>query len=167
MHYLNKLRDFKFLQYSKNYKMTIFLQLWWDKNIINIWIIFKYLSNEESHEEGVVVCIADGRVPQTNTFKYFGFYYSKKWRYFCDVTHRIWKGWLAATGVLCHKSVPLMLKGKLYRVAIRPSLLYDSECWPLRKAQEHRLETTEMHMLCWICGNTMTGHISNVTFRLF
>ncbi|XP_017224906.1 uncharacterized protein LOC108201113 [Daucus carota subsp. sativus] len=54
-----------------------------------------------------------------------------------DVTHRILTGWLcwrAATGVLCDKSVPLKFKGKSYRVAIRPSLLYGSEYWPLRKA---------------------------------
>ncbi|XP_063941350.1 uncharacterized protein LOC108201354 [Daucus carota subsp. sativus] len=48
------------------------------------------------------------------------------------------------------------LKGKFYRVAIRPSLLYGSECWPLGKARERRLETAELRMLRWICGNTMT-----------
>ena len=66
-----------------------------------------------------------------------------------DVTHRISTGWLrwrAVTGVLCNKSVHLKLKGKFYRVAIIPSLLYGSECWPLKKVQERRLETAEMHM---------------------
>ena len=67
--------------------------------------------------------------------------------------------------MLCDKSVPLKLKGKFYRVTIRPSLLYDSEYWPLRKAQERRLETAELRMLRWICGNTMTDHIPNVTFQ--
>ena len=56
-------------------------------------------------------------------------------------------------------------EGKFYRVAIRPSLLYGSECWPLRKSQERRLEITEMRMLRWICGNTKTDHIPNVIFR--
>ena len=67
--------------------------------------------------------------------------------------------------MLCDKNIPLKLKGKFYRVAIRPSLLYGSECWPLRKVQERRLETAEMRMLHWICGNTMTYHIPSVTFR--
>lgn len=57
------------------------------------------------------------------------------------------------------------VEGKFYRVTIRPSLVYVSECWTLRKAQERRLETAELRMLRWICGNTMTDHIPNVIFR--
>ncbi|GKC08006.1 retrovirus-related pol polyprotein LINE-1 [Tanacetum coccineum] len=48
-----------------------------------------------------------------------------------DGTHRIQAGWLkwrAATGVLCDKNVPLKLKGKFYWMAIRPAMLYGSEC---------------------------------------
>nr|XP_017228575.1 PREDICTED: uncharacterized protein LOC108203884 [Daucus carota subsp. sativus] len=124
--------------------------------------------SEEIHEADVAVCIAEGRVPQTNTFKYLGSIIQSNGDISTDVTHRISTGWLrwwAATGVLCDKNVPLKLKGKFYRVAIRPSLLYGSECWPLRKAQERRLETAEMRMLRRICGNTMTDHIPNDTFR--
>nr|XP_017225421.1 PREDICTED: uncharacterized protein LOC108201646 [Daucus carota subsp. sativus] len=124
--------------------------------------------SEEVHEEDVVVCIGQARVPQTNTFKYLGSIIQSNGDISADVTHRILTGWLrwrAASGVLCDKSVPLKLKGKFYRVAIRPLLLYGSECWPLRKAQERRLETAELRMLRWICGKTMTDHIPNVTFR--
>ncbi|XP_063946097.1 uncharacterized protein LOC135151529 [Daucus carota subsp. sativus] len=124
--------------------------------------------SEEIHEEDVAVCIAEARVPQTNTFKYLGSIIQSNGDISADVTHRILTGWLrwrSATGVLCDKNVPLKLKGKFYRVAIRPSLLYGSECWPLRKVQERRLETAEMRMLRWICGNTMTDHIPSVTFR--
>ena len=124
--------------------------------------------SEEIHEEGVSVCIAESRVPQVNTFKYLGSIIQSNGDISADVTHRIsigWFRWRAATSVLCDKSVPYQLKGKLYRVAIRPSLLYGSDCWPLRKAQERRLETAEMRMLRWMCGKTMTDHIPNVTFR--
>nr|XP_017245387.1 PREDICTED: uncharacterized protein LOC108217046 [Daucus carota subsp. sativus] len=180
--------------------------------------------SEEIHEEGVSVCIAESRVPQVNTFKYLGSIIQSNGNISTDVTHRIsigwfrwraatgvlcdksvpyklkgkfyrvairpsllygsecwplrkaqerrletaekrWFRWRAATGVLCDKSVPYKLKGKFYRVAIRPSLLYGSECWPLRKAQERRLETAEKRMLRWMCGKTMTDHIPNVTFR--
>ncbi|GJW29669.1 hypothetical protein Tco_0046544 [Tanacetum coccineum] len=67
-----------------------------------------------------------------------------------DVTHRIQAGWLkwrAATGILCDKNVPLKLKEKFYRVAIRPAMLYGSECWPLTKVQANRMEVAEMRML--------------------
>ena len=67
--------------------------------------------------------------------------------------------------MLSDKRVSLKLKGKFYRVEIRPLLLYGSECWLLRKAQERLLETAELRMLRWICGKTMTDHIPNVTFR--
>ncbi|GKG11333.1 hypothetical protein Tco_0342733 [Tanacetum coccineum] len=38
-----------------------------------------------------------------------------------------WLKWRAATGILCDKNAPLKLKGKFYRVAIRPAMLYGSE----------------------------------------
>ncbi|GKA21145.1 retrovirus-related pol polyprotein LINE-1 [Tanacetum coccineum] len=85
-----------------------------------------------------------------------------------DVTHRIQAGWLkwrAATGILCDKNVPLKLKGKFYRVVIRPSMLYGSECWPLMKVQANRTEVAEMRMLRWTCGKTLLDMISNGAFR--
>ncbi|GJU45006.1 hypothetical protein Tco_1202272 [Tanacetum coccineum] len=62
-----------------------------------------------------------------------------------------WLKWRAATGILCDKNVALELKGKFYRVAIRPAMLYGSECWPLTKAQASRMEVAEMRMLRWTC----------------
>ena len=124
--------------------------------------------SEEIHEEDVATCITEACVSQMNTFKYLGSIIQSNGDISADVTHRISTGWLrwrAATGVLCDKNVPLKLKDKFYRVAIRPSLLYGSECWPLRKAQARRLETAEMRMLRWTCGNTMTDHIPNDSFR--
>ncbi|KAE8654891.1 Detected protein of unknown function [Hibiscus syriacus] len=84
-----------------------------------------------------------------------------------DVSHCIKAGWLkwrAATGVLCDKKVPLKLKGKFYRMAIRPALLYGSECWAIKKDHVRRMEATEMRMLrwgekptmVWACPKTIT-----------
>ncbi|GJS02083.1 hypothetical protein Tco_0318591 [Tanacetum coccineum] len=60
-----------------------------------------------------------------------------------DVTHRIKAAglkWRAGTGFLCDRNVPLKLKGKFYRVSIRPYMLYRSECWPITKALANRME---------------------------
>ena len=48
-----------------------------------------------------------------------------------DVTNQIQVGWLkwrAATGVRCDKKFLMRLKGKFHRIAIRPALLYRTEC---------------------------------------
>ncbi|XP_057535470.1 uncharacterized protein LOC130813645 [Amaranthus tricolor] len=58
-----------------------------------------------------------------------------------DVNHRTgWLKWQAVTAVLCDKKFPSKLKGKFYRVAIRPALLYGSECWSIKKNFEHKME---------------------------
>jgi len=33
-------------------------------------------------------------------------------------------------------------------------MMYGAETWPIKKAQEKRLDTTEMRMLRWTCGIT-------------
>ena len=67
--------------------------------------------------------------------------------------------------MLCDKKFPTRLKGKFYRVAIRPALLYGTECKPVMKVFEQRMEVTEMCMLRWMYGNTMMDRIRNQEFR--
>jgi hypothetical protein len=48
-----------------------------------------------------------------------------------DVSHRIKVGWLKwhqASSVLCDPRVPPKVKGKFYRTAIQPAMLYGAEC---------------------------------------
>jgi hypothetical protein len=48
-----------------------------------------------------------------------------------DVSHIIkvsWLKWRQASDVLCDLRVSLKLKGKFYRTAIRPAILYEAEC---------------------------------------
>nr|GFA83982.1 retrovirus-related Pol polyprotein LINE-1 [Tanacetum cinerariifolium] len=71
----------------------------------------------------------------------------------------------AASGVLCDKKIPLKLKGKIYKAAIRPAMLYGSECWPITKALAFRVEVAELRMLRWTCSKTMVDMISQGVFR--
>jgi hypothetical protein len=85
-----------------------------------------------------------------------------------DLSHRIkasWLKWCQASGVLCDPRVPLKLKGKLYRTAIRPAMLYGAECWPTKKQHVQQLSVAKMHMLRWICGNTRRNRIRNDDIR--
>ena len=102
-------------------------------------------------------------------FKYLGSFIQKNGDIDQDVAHRVKAGWLkwrAATGVLCDRSIPLKLKGKSYRTAIRPALLYGTECWAYKKEHIQKLGVTEMRMLRWMCGNTLRDRIKNEVTRM-
>ena len=55
--------------------------------------------------------------------------------------------------------------GEVYRTGVRPALMYGADTWALKKAQEKKLEATEMRMLRWICGVTKLDKIRNGTNR--
>jgi len=57
------------------------------------------------------------------------------------------------------------LKGKVYRMIVRPTVLYGSDCWPLKKIQVQRLMVAEMRMVKWMCGFTRLDKIKNGVIR--
>jgi hypothetical protein len=74
-----------------------------------------------------------------------------------DVNHRIkagWMKWRQASGIPCDKRVSQKLKGKFYRMAIRPAMLYGVECWPTKRRHVQQLCVAGMRMLRWMCGHT-------------
>ena len=83
------------------------------------------------HEGGDVSL--DGQVvPQKDTFRYLESILQKDGDIDEDVRHRIsadWLKWRQVSGVLCDRR----LKGKFYRITIRPAMLYSAECWPTKR----------------------------------
>jgi hypothetical protein len=79
----------------------------------------------------------DGQVvPKKDTFCYLGSILQKDGDIDEDLSHRIKVGWLKwrqASGILCDPMVPLKLKGKFYRTAIRPTMFYRAEYWPTKR----------------------------------
>jgi len=67
--------------------------------------------------------------------------------------------------VLCNKKIPLRLKGRVYRMVIRPTLVYGAECWPVKSSHIQRMRVTEMRMICWMCGHTRLDKIRNDAIR--
>ena len=63
------------------------------------------------------------------------------------------------------KRMPKNLKGKVYKAAVRPALLYGSECWALNKAEERKLDTTEMRMIWWWMGVSLKECRKNKDIR--
>lgn len=72
---------------------------------------------------------------------------------------------MATIEILYNKNVSLKLKGKFYKLVIRSSLLYGSECLSIKKKHERKMEVVETRMLVWTCGRTLFDRIPNMSFR--
>jgi len=89
-------------------------------------------------------------IPMSSHFKYLSSIIQKDEEINSDINHRIQTGWLkwrSATGVLCDRNILLWLKGKFYWTAIRPALLYYTECWAIKRYHAQKMSVAEMHML--------------------
>ena len=89
---------------------------------------------------------------QKDTFWYLGSVLQKDGDIDEDVRHRISAGrlkWRQTSGILCDKIVPQKIKGKFYRITIRPAMLYGAECWPTKRRHVQQLSVAEMLMLRW------------------
>jgi len=65
----------------------------------------------------------------------------------------------------CEKKIPLRMKGRVYRMVVRPILLYGVECWPIKRSQVQRMRVVEMGMIRWMCGHTRLDKIKNEVIR--
>ncbi|KAH1229280.1 Craniofacial development protein 2 [Glycine max] len=114
------------------------------------------------------VKIGDHIIPQVTRFKYLGSVIQDDGEIEGDVNHRIqagWMKWRKASGVLCDAKVPIKLKGKFYRTAVRPAILYGTECWAVKSQHETKVGVAEMRMLRWMCGKTRQDKIKNGAIR--
>ncbi|KAH1238660.1 LINE-1 retrotransposable element ORF2 protein [Glycine max] len=114
------------------------------------------------------VKIGDHIIPQVTRFKYLGSVIQDDGEIEGDVNHRIqagWMKWRKASGVLCDAKVPIKLKGKFYWTAVRPAILYGTECWAVKSQHENKVGVAEMRMLRWMCGKTRQDKIRNEAIR--
>ncbi|KAK9101124.1 hypothetical protein Scep_024554 [Stephania cephalantha] len=125
----------------------------------------RYIANLDTE---VLHFFREVEVPKVNHFRYPGSIIQNDGNIENDVTHRIQAGrkkWRSATGVICDRNVPTKLKGKFYRTAIRPAMLYGSECWVVKQQQLHKMNVAEMRMLRWMCGKTRKDRIRNIEIQ--
>ncbi|KAL6517101.1 hypothetical protein OROHE_017807 [Orobanche hederae] len=124
-------------------------------------------SDNSDKEAGMITF--DGKVVHGSAFfRYLGSIIQKDGELDGDVAHRIKAGWLkwkSATRVLCDPGMPHRLKGKFYRTAIRPALLYGTECWAVKQCHVQKMNVAEMRMLRWMCGHTKKDRLRNEVIR--
>ena len=69
------------------------------------------------------------------------------------------------SGVVCDRRVQARVKGKVYKVAVRPAMLYGLETVALTKRQEAEMEVAELIMLRFSLGVTIMDNIRNEYIR--
>ena len=124
--------------------------------------------SKNARVEDVIIKLEDQIIQRKDHFRYLRSVIQKDGEIHEDVTHRIKVGWLKwrnASGVLCDSKIPLKLKEKFYRTAIRPVFLYGSECWAVKYQREQKTSVAEMRMLRWMCGHTRKDRIRNEIIR--
>ncbi len=127
----------------------------------------EYLSFND-FEDGSEMKMDDEIIKKVPAFKYLGSHVAEDGELDVEINHRIqsgWNAWRKLSGVLCDRKISARLKGKVYKTAVRPSLLYGSETWPLKKVQEKKVNVAEMRMLRWMCGVTRKDKIRNEYIR--
>jgi hypothetical protein len=118
--------------------------------------------------DGTELRIGADSIPKKEMFKYLGSVLQSDGEIDGDVTNRIkagWVKWRGASAVLCDKKIPLRIKGKYYKAAVRPAMMYGSECWPVNYRHVQRMAVAEMKMLRWMSGHTRKDRIHNEVIR--
>ena len=108
------------------------------------------------------------KVKRVECFKYLGSTVQNNGDCDKEIKKRVqagWNGWRKVTGVMCDKKLSARVKGKIYKTAVRPALLYGLETIATTKKQEAKLEVAELRMLRWSLGVTRMDMIPNVTIR--
>ena len=99
-------------------------------------------------------------VAKVDDFKYMDFISLPHSPLLCTVKKRVHaggNGWRRMSGVICDRRVPARVKGKVYKVAVRPAMLYGLETVALTKRQEADMEVAELKMLRFSNVQTISG----------
>ena len=118
------------------------------------WTLVKNLThmcvNERQDNSSGTVKMQGEEVAKVEDFKYLGSTVQSNGECGREVKKRVqagWNGWRRMSGVICDRRVPARVKGKVYKVAVRPAMLYGLETVALTKRQEAEMEVAELKML--------------------
>ena len=127
----------------------------------------EYMCVNERQVNGTVKMQGE-EVAKVEDFKYLGSTVQSNGQCGREVKKRVqagWNGWRRMSGVICDRRVSARVKGKVYRVAVRPAMLYGLETVALTKRQEAEMEVAELKMLRFSLGVTRMDKIRNEYIR--
>jgi hypothetical protein len=107
-------------------------------------------------------------IKKVKDFKYLGSTVQSNGECDKEVKKRVqagWNGWRKVSSVLCDRRVSASMKGKVFKVVVRPAMLFGLETVAMRKRQEAELEVAEMKMLRFSLGVTRIDRIKNEYIR--
>ena len=84
------------------------------------------------------------------------------------ILKRIQTSWLKfreLSGLLIGKGMSLKSKGIFYTTCITPAMLYGSETWPTKIEDIRKIQRSEMRMLRWMAGVSLSERKSNECVR--
>ena len=84
------------------------------------------------------------------------------------ILKRIQTGWLKfreLSGLLIGKGMSVRSKGIIYTTCIRPAMLYGSETWPTKIEDIRKMQRSEMRILRWMAGVSLSERKSNECVR--
>ena len=109
----------------------------------------EYMCVNERQVKGTVKMQGE-EVAKVEDFKYLGSTVQSNGECGREVKKRVQAGWNGRrrmSGVVCDRRVPARVKGKVYRVAVRPAMLHGLETVALTKRQEVEMEVAELKTL--------------------
>ena len=124
--------------------------------------------NERQDNSSGTVKMQGEEVAKVEDFKYLGSTVQSNGECGRELKKRVqagWNGWRRISGVICDRRVPARVKGKVYKVAVRPAMLYGLETVALTKRQEAEMEVAELKMLRFSLGVTRMDKIRNEYIR--
>ena len=124
--------------------------------------------NERQDNGSSTVEMSGEEVAKVEDFKYLGSTVQINGEFGREVKKRVhagWNGWRRMSGMICDRGVPARVKGKVYKVAVRPAMLYGLETVALTKRQQAEMEVAELKMLRFSLGVTRMDTIRNGYIR--
>ena len=110
----------------------------------------------------------DTKVPRVKEFKYLGSTVQESGSCEREVKRRVqagWNRWRKVSGVICSRTLPARVKGKVYSSVVRPAMVHGLDMVAVTRKQVEEMELAEMKMLRFAMRVTRKNKIRNEYIR--